>query len=107
MLMPLESVVPKDHPFRSIKARVNGVVKSMNLEFESMYAREGHSSIPPDCPLQRAQWAALLRTTPLQTDLPLVLQHCWCALTIGFFFSGEQQTQEASELIAPKMNLGR
>ncbi len=44
----LEERIPQDHPLRRIKVQVDGVLASMNAEFEAMYARTGRPSIAPE-----------------------------------------------------------
>ena len=40
--------VPKDHPLRPIKKMVNQALSALWRDFEVIYAKEGHPSIPPD-----------------------------------------------------------
>ena len=47
-LLSPESVVPRDHPLRAIKRRVDEVLRQMNPLFNRMYADEGRPSIPPE-----------------------------------------------------------
>ena len=49
-----EQRVPKDHPLRAIRDRVEGVLRDMSREFDGMYATVGRPSIPPER-LLRAQ----------------------------------------------------
>ena len=49
-----EQRVPPDHPLRAIRALVDDVLRDMSREFEGLYARVGHPSIPPER-LLRAQ----------------------------------------------------
>ena len=49
-----EQRVPPDHPLRAIRASVDGVLRDMSREFDSLYARVGRPSIPPER-LLRAQ----------------------------------------------------
>jgi transposase len=49
-----EQRVPPDHPLRAIRALVDGVLRDMSREFDSLYARVGRPSIPPER-LLRAQ----------------------------------------------------
>lgn len=43
-----DSVVPKEHPVRTIKKHVDEVLKRMSRRFDAMYAEEGRPSIPPE-----------------------------------------------------------
>jgi transposase len=47
-LLSPETVVPRDHPLREIKRRVDEVLRQMNPLFNRMYAEEGRPSIPPE-----------------------------------------------------------
>jgi transposase len=47
-LISPESVVPKDHPIRTIKKYVEEVLGRMNRRLDAMYAQEGRPSIPPE-----------------------------------------------------------
>lgn len=47
-LISPESVVPKDHPIRTIKRFIDEVLKRMNRRLDAMYAQEGRPSIPPE-----------------------------------------------------------
>jgi len=47
-LISPESVVPKDHPIRTIKRYIDEVLRRMNRQFDAMYAQEGRPSIPPE-----------------------------------------------------------
>jgi transposase len=49
-----EQRVPVDHPLRAIRALVDDVLRDMSREFDSLYARVGRPSIPPER-LLRAQ----------------------------------------------------
>jgi transposase len=49
-----EQRVPADHPLRAIRALVDDVLRDMTREFDSLYARVGRPSIPPER-LLRAQ----------------------------------------------------
>ena len=44
----LEERVPAKHPLRLIREIVNDVLASLSSDFESMYARMGRPSIPPE-----------------------------------------------------------
>lgn len=47
-LISPDSVVPKDHPIRTIKRYVDEVLSRMSRRFDAMYAKEGRPSIPPE-----------------------------------------------------------
>lgn len=47
-LISPDSVVPKDHPIRTIKKYLDEVLGRMNRRFDVMYAQEGRPSIPPE-----------------------------------------------------------
>jgi transposase len=44
----LEERVPANHPLRTIREIVNGVLVSLSSDFEAMYSRMGRPSIPPE-----------------------------------------------------------
>lgn len=43
-----ESVVPQDHPLRSIRTMVDQALAELSPEFDKMYSRIGRPSIPPE-----------------------------------------------------------
>src|SRR5437667_271394 len=45
-----ERRVPKDHPLRVIRTMVDLALRNMGSQFETMYAKIGRPSIPPDDP---------------------------------------------------------
>ena len=47
-LISPESVVPRDHPIRTIKQYLDEVLRRMSALFDAMYAQEGRPSIPPE-----------------------------------------------------------
>jgi len=47
-LISPESVVPQDHPIRTIKKYIDEVLSRMNRRLDAMYAEEGRPSIPPE-----------------------------------------------------------
>jgi transposase len=49
--------VPQDHPLRAIRAMADEALHNMSSQFETMYAKRGRPSIPPE---------KLLRTLLLQ-----------------------------------------
>jgi len=44
----LEERVPEDHPLRLVRLLTNGLLLSMDGEFEKLYSRTGRPSIPPE-----------------------------------------------------------
>jgi transposase len=44
----LESRIPRDHPLRDVRALLDDALKSMNRDFERVYAKDGRPSIPPE-----------------------------------------------------------
>jgi transposase len=47
-LLSPESVVPKEHPIRTIKPYLDEVLRRMSPHFDAMYAEQGRPSIPPE-----------------------------------------------------------
>jgi len=47
-LISPESVVPPDHPIRTIKKYLDEVLSRMSRHFDQMYAEQGRPSIPPE-----------------------------------------------------------
>jgi len=47
-IINLNQRVPKDHPLRGIKERVDKVLAKLSPLFEQLYAQEGRPSIPPE-----------------------------------------------------------
>jgi len=43
-----EERIPKDHPLRSMRTIVNGVLRDLSPLFERLYAKTGRPSIPPE-----------------------------------------------------------
>ena len=43
-----EERVPKDHPLRTIRALVNGVLKELSRQFDTLYSHTGRPSIAPE-----------------------------------------------------------
>jgi len=43
--LTLEQRVPADHPLREIRALTDGVLQSLDAEFDKLYAATGRSSI--------------------------------------------------------------
>lgn len=43
-----EERIPKDHPLRSMRTIVNGVLRDLSPLFEGLYAKTGRPSIPPE-----------------------------------------------------------
>jgi transposase len=50
----IEQRVPQDHPLRAIRKLVNELLRSMAKEFDSMYAKAGRPSVPPERLLRAA-----------------------------------------------------
>jgi len=46
--LTLEQRVPADHPLREIRALTDGVLQSLDAEFDKLYAATGRSSIAPE-----------------------------------------------------------
>ena len=46
--LTLEQRVPSDHPLREIRALTDGVLQSLDAEFDKLYAATGRSSIAPE-----------------------------------------------------------
>src|SRR5437763_10182783 len=44
----LEDRVPRDHPLRTVKKLVDGILGDLSPRFDAMYARVGRPSIPPE-----------------------------------------------------------
>jgi transposase len=44
----LEERIPRDHPLRPIREAVDGIFRAMNQDFDSLYAKTGRPSIPPE-----------------------------------------------------------
>lgn len=47
-LINVETMIPSDHPIRTIKRLLNEVLAEMNAHFDEMYAANGRPSIPPE-----------------------------------------------------------
>lgn len=54
----LEERIPDTHPLRKLRILVDGILQSMNPEFQALYSRRGRPSIAPE---------RLLRASLLQT----------------------------------------
>ena len=46
--VPLEQRVPPEHPLRSIRTMVDGILKDLSPEFDQLYSRIGRPSIAPE-----------------------------------------------------------
>ena len=44
----LEERVPQDHPLRAIRKLADEILRAMGKEFDSLYARRGRPSVPPE-----------------------------------------------------------
>ena len=47
-LINVETMIPVDHPIRTIKRLLNEVLAKMDAHFEEIYAANGRPSIPPE-----------------------------------------------------------
>jgi hypothetical protein len=63
----LEERVPSEHPLRAVRRAVDEIFRSMNREFDGLYAKTGRPSIPPE---------RLLRGLLLQISSPSVANAC-------------------------------
>jgi transposase len=63
-----EARVPQDHPLRAIRLLVDEVLAELSPRFESLYARVGRPSIPPE-KLLRAQLLQVLYTVRSERQL--------------------------------------
>lgn len=43
-----ETMVPKDHPLRSLKVMVDAALKELSVHFDAIYSHTGRPSIPPE-----------------------------------------------------------
>ena len=48
----IESRIPKSHPLRAIKARVDEILGALSPEFDKVYSSTGRPSIAPECLLK-------------------------------------------------------
>lgn len=44
----VETRIPKKHPIRAIKRRIDKVLKKLERDFEAMYQKKGRPSVPPE-----------------------------------------------------------
>jgi len=63
-----EARVPRDHPLRAIRALVDEALGELSARFETLYARVGRPSIPPE-KLLRAQLLQVLYTVRSERQL--------------------------------------
>jgi transposase len=63
-----EARVPQDHPLRAIRALIDEVLRELSPRFETLYARVGRPSIPPE-KLLRAQLLQVLYTVRSERQL--------------------------------------
>ena len=63
-----EARVPQDHPLRAIRSLVDEVLAELSPRFETLYARVGRPSIPPE-KLLRAQLLQVLYTIRSERQL--------------------------------------
>ena len=80
-----EQRVPQDHPLRAIRQLVDDILREMTREFDTLYAKVGRPSIPPERLLRAqllqifysdAQRAAADGATRLQHSVSLVRRPC-------------------------------
>jgi transposase len=64
----LEERVPKDHPLRAIRAMTDEALRTLDQEFEALYARGGRPSIAPE-KLLRAQLLQVLYSVRSERQL--------------------------------------
>jgi transposase len=64
----LEERVPKDHPLRAIRAMTDEALRTLDTEFEALYARGGRPSIAPE-KLLRAQLLQVLYSVRSERQL--------------------------------------
>ena len=57
--MSVEDRIPADHPLRTIHALVNPILTALSPRFETLYARMGRPSIPPERLLRAAAASAV------------------------------------------------
>ena len=48
----IESRIPKSHPLRAMKARVDEILSALSPEFDKVYSSSGRPSIAPECLLK-------------------------------------------------------
>jgi transposase len=60
-LISPDSVLPQEHPVRTIKKHIDEVLSRMSRRFDAMYAEEGGPSIPPERLLKAKVLIALFR----------------------------------------------
>lgn len=66
--MSLEERVPKDHPLRTLRALVDGILANMSALFDERYSHTGRPSIPPE-QLLRALLVQILFTIRSERQL--------------------------------------
>lgn len=81
-----EERIPKDHPLRKLRAVVDALLKSMNREFNALYACRGRDSIPPERLLRASLLQVIItirseRQLVEQIDFNL-LYRCFVGLTM-------------------------
>jgi transposase len=54
-----ETMVPKDHPIRAVKALADAALRAMSATFDEMYATKGRASTPPEWLLKGSLLMAL------------------------------------------------
>ena len=58
--LTLDQRVRADHPLREIRALTDGVLQSLNAEFDKLYAATGRASVAPEYILRAASVAGVL-----------------------------------------------
>ena len=66
--LPLEQRVPQDHPLRRVREMADRALQELSAWFDSLYARTGRPSIPPE-QLLRAQILQALYTIRSERQL--------------------------------------
>src|SRR3954466_14510299 len=54
-----ETMVPKEHPIRAVKALADAALRAMSAKFDEMYAERGRASTPPEWLLKGSLLMAL------------------------------------------------
>lgn len=67
----LQERIPKTHPMRKLRVVVDGILASMDAEFDALYATGGRPSIPPE----RLLRASLLQTLYSIRSEALLVEH--------------------------------
>ena len=94
----LEQRVPKDHPLRTLRALVDGILANMSALFDQRYSHTGRPSIPPE-QLLRALLVQILFTIRSERQLVEQLDYNQCAIGDRPRFS-LRQWAEIAEIVA-------